>query len=139
MPKKGKGKKSSKKASAGVSDTLKNTALGVVDEVEKASGVVIGEIRNSFEFIGGKVADTAKVAADTTVAVKDKVTSKEVTDQLYGLLKDVEEVGESLVDVITSHFDSLRKTIAKPPKKKKKKSTGKKASAKKKVVKKAHC
>ena len=128
---KAKVKKAARKADKGVGDTLRDTALGVVDEVEKASGVVLEEIKSSFEFIGGKVADTAKTAADTTIAVKDKVTSKEVTDQLHGLVKDVEEVGDSLLNVITSHFDSLRKTVAKPVKKTRKKAVKKKAGKKK--------
>lgn len=132
---KAKVKKAARKVEKGVGDTLKDTALVVVDEVEKAGGVVLEEIRSSFEFIGGKVADTAKSAADTTVAVKDKVTSKEVTDQLHGLVRDVEEVGESLLNVITSHFDSLRKTVSKPVKKKAvKKKASKKKTAKKKTA-----
>ena len=139
MPKKGKRKKG-KKAAAGVGDTLKDTALGVVDEVEKAGGVVLGEIRNSFDFIGDKVTSTARVAADTTVAVKDRVTSQEVTDQLHELVRDVEDAGASLIKVINSHFESLRKSIAKAPKPKKPKKpkkTGKKAAKKKSASKKA--
>ena len=115
MAKKARGKKSSEPASGGIAHTIKSAAMDVVDEVEKAGGVVLGEIRNSFQFISTKVTDTAKSAADTTIAVKDKVTSKEVTDQLYGLLQDVEEVGESLVKVIGEHFQSLRRTLASSP------------------------
>jgi hypothetical protein len=115
MAKKARRKKSSETANGGIAHTIKSAAMDVVDEVEKAGGVVLGEIRNSFQFISTKVTDTAKSAADTTIAVKDKVTSKDVTDQLYGLLQDVEEVGESLVKVIGQHFQSLRRTLASSP------------------------
>jgi hypothetical protein len=131
MAKKSKGKGKGKKANKGLGATIKGTALGVVDEVEKAGGVVLDELKTTIDFITGKVTDTAKVAADTGVAVKDAVTSKQVTDQLHALVREVEEVGEGLAGVISSQFDSLRKTISKPAKKPKKKAAKKKAAKKK--------
>ena len=139
MAKKGKRKKSSKKASAGVGETIRGTALEVVDEIEKAGGVVLGEIRSSFDFIGDKVTTAAKAAAGTTVAVKDRVTSQEVTDQLHELVQDVEDAGASLMHAITGQFESLRKSIAKAPKATRPRKTKKKAvkkKAKKKAVRK---
>ena len=128
---KSKGKKAAKKANKGLGATIKGTALGVVDEVEKAGGVVLDELKSTIDFITGKVADTAKVAADTGVAVKDVVTSKQVTDQLHALVREVEEVGEGLAGVITSQFDALRKTISKPAKEPKGKAAKKKATKRK--------
>ena len=107
-------KKSAKRktrAKPSVSRTIKNTASEVVSEVENASEVVLREVRDSFDFISGKVTDTAKFAADTTRAVTRKVTSKETTQNIQALLKEVEQAGENLLGVIGGHLDSLKKTI----------------------------
>ncbi|MGB5426801.1 MAG: hypothetical protein WBN95_08420, partial [Gammaproteobacteria bacterium] len=96
------------KAKPSVSRTIRNTASDVIDEVESAGEVVLGEIRNSFDFISGKVTDTAKLAADTTKAVTRKITSKDTTRQIHALLSEVEQAGESLLKVIGEHFDSLK-------------------------------
>jgi hypothetical protein len=134
MARKRKAKKKAGKATAGVGSTIRQTATGLLDEVEKAGEVVLAEIKDSFEFISGKVADTARYAAETTVAVKDKVT----TQQLQTLLKEVEEVGEGLAQGIAGRFESLRSSLlktgssAKP--KKAKKKVAKKRTAKKRVV-----
>jgi len=134
MAKKRKSKKKQSKARPGVGDTLKHTASGLLDEVEKAGEVVLGEIKDSFDFLSGKVADTAKYAAETTIAVKDKVT----TEQLQALLKEVEDVGEGLLQGISGRFETLRDTLLKPAAKKKaaKKKAAKKKAAKKKAAKK---
>jgi hypothetical protein len=131
--KKGKGKAAPAKApeqTTSAAGTIKGTAGEIVDEVEKASGVVLGEVRSSIGYIGGKLTDTAKAAAGATVAVKDRVISKEVSDQLISLAKDVEEVGESLLKVISSHFTSLRDTVIRPAAKT---TTKKKAAARRKA------
>jgi hypothetical protein len=140
-----KAKKTAKrktKAEPSVSRTIRNSASDVIDEVESAGEVVLGEIRNSFDFISGKVTDTAKLAADTTRAVTRKITSKDSTRQIHALLSEVEQAGESLLKIIGDHFDSLKGTVlsasgsAKPAAKMKKKVTRKKAAAKKAVTKK---
>ena len=128
------------KAEPSVSRTIRNSASDVIDEVESAGEVVLGEIRNSFDFISGKVTDTAKLAADTTRAVTRKITSKDTTRQIHALLSEVEQAGESLLKIIGDHFDSLKGTVlsasgsAKPAAKKK--VNRKKAAAKKAVTKK---
>ena len=138
-----KGKKTAKgkaKAKPTVSHTIRNSASDVIDEVESAGEVVLGEIRNSFDFISGKVTDTAKLAADTTRAVSRKIKSKETTRQIHALLGEVEQAGEGLLKAIGEHFDSLKGTVlsardsAKPAAKKK--VTRKKTAAKKTVTKK---
>ncbi len=133
------------KAKPSVSRTIRNSASDVIDEVESAGEVVLGEIRNSFDFISGKVTDTARLAADTTKAVTRKITSKDTTRQIHALLSEVEQAGESLLKVIGEHFDSLKGTVlsatgsAKPAAKKKvtrKKTAAKKTLTKKPVVRK---
>ena len=134
MAKKGKSKKKQSTARPGVGDALKHTAAGLLEEVEKAGEVVLSEIKESFDFLSGKVADTAKYAAETTIAVKDKVT----TEQLQALLKEVEDVGEGLLQGISGRFETLRDSVLKPAAKKKatKKKAAKKKAAKKKAAKK---
>ena len=138
-----KGKKTAKgkaKVKPSVSHTIRNSASDVIDEVESAGEVVLGEIRNSFDFISGKVTDTAKLAADTTKAVTRKIKNKDTTRQIHALLSEVEQAGESLMKAIGEHFDSLKGTVlsagesAKPATKKK--VTRKKAAAKKTVTRK---
>ena len=133
-------KKSAKrkaKAKPSVSRTIRSSAGNVIDEVENAGEVVLGEIKDSFDFISDKLTDTAKFAADTTKAVTRKVTSKDTTRQIQGLLKEVEQAGESLLAVIGNQFESLKGTVlsatgsSKPAPKRKKKATRKKATAKK--------
>ena len=138
-----KGKKTAQrkaKAKPTVSHAIRNSASDVIDEVESAGEVVLGEIRNSFDFISGKVTDTAKLAADTTRAVSRKIKSKETTRQIHALLGEVEQAGEGLLKAIGEHFNSLKGTVlsagdsAKPAAKKK--VTRKKTAAKKTVTKK---
>ena len=137
---KGKGKAKKKPS---VTRTIKDSASTVIDEVESAGEVVLGEIKGSFDFIGDKVTDTAKFAADTNRAVTRKETSKDTTRQIQALLKEVEQAGESLLAVIGNQFDSLKDTVlsatggSKPAPKSKKKITRKKAAAKKTTAKKA--
>jgi hypothetical protein len=138
-----KGKKTAQrkaKAKPTVSHAIRNSASDVIDEVESAGEVVLGEIRNSFDFISGKVTDTAKLAADTTRAVSRKIKRKETTRQIHALLGEVEQAGEGLLKAIGEHFNSLKGTVlsagdsAKPAAKKK--VTRKKTAAKKTVTKK---
>ena len=82
-----------------VSGAIKSTATEVVEEVEKASDVVLREIRESFDFITGKVTDTARFATATTRAVTQKVTSEETVQMLQGLLKDVEEIAANAKEI----------------------------------------
>ena len=85
-------------------------------------------------------------AAETTVAVAEKVTVKEPAELIRGLLEDVKDAGEASIKTITERFEALRshaeesvtsfgeKKAAK--KKAAKKKTAKKKAAKKKVAKK---
>jgi hypothetical protein len=122
---------------------ISNTAADVINEVERASDVVMREIRDSFDYLGNKATETAHYATATTKAVRDRVTSKETVDRLHGLLEDIEEAGEGLLKVIGSSFETLKGTVIsgsgaggtrKAARKKttaRKKTSAKKAAAKK--------
>ena len=131
-------RKVSARKSPGAGSTIRSTAGEVVDEVEKAGNIILREIGNSFDYVSGKVSDTARAVASTTKKVTEKVTSKDTTQHVHDLLKDVEEAGENLLGIIGKRIDSLRKTVtAKVPEKpaaaKKKVPARKKAAAKKKL------
>jgi len=104
MTKKSAMRKTRGKASG--SNSTRNTA----SEVENASDVVLREIKDSFDFIGEKVNETAKSASSKSKAVSRKVIRKETTKRIQALLKDIEQAGESLLGVIGGHLDSLKKT-----------------------------
>jgi hypothetical protein len=134
MPKKkakAAGEKKKAESGADVRGFISHTASDVIDEVEKASDVVMREIRDSFDFLSTKVTDTARYTAATTKAVRDRVTSKETVKQLHGLLDDLEEAGESLLKVIGSSFDTIKSTVVSGSVTEKKKKSVKKTSAKK--------
>lgn len=144
--KSGKSRSKAKESKNDVRHVIADTAAEVVDEVEKAADVVLREINESFNFLSKQVTDTARYAAKTTKAVRDKVTSKETAKQLQGLLKEVEDAGESLLHVIGGSFDSLKDTVLstagmktgskkKAPSRKKKPAAKKKAPARKKAAK----
>lgn len=99
------------KAGEDVRGFFSATATDVIKEVEKASNVVMREIRDSFDFLSTKATDTVRYTAATTKAVRDRVTSKETVEQLQGLLGDIEEAGESLLNVIGNSFDALKSTV----------------------------
>ena len=112
MPKKKSGKSGTKAGSRpGVGRVITGTASDVIDEVEKAADVVLQEIKDSFDFLTGKVTDTAKFAAKTSKEVKKKVIRKETAKHIQGLLKEVEEAGEGLLHVISGSFESWKETV----------------------------
>jgi hypothetical protein len=141
----GKTSKAKKKTSKG---GLKGTAAGFLDEVEKHGSALAGEVKELFDTLTQKVANLASAAAETTVAVAEKVTIKDPAELLRGLVEDVKEAGEASINTIGKRFDELRshaeKSVSstegkKPAKKKvtKKKVTKKKATPKKSAKKKA--
>ncbi|MEN8762290.1 MAG: hypothetical protein ABF290_07630 [Thiogranum sp.] len=157
--KKSKGKK---KTAKGTASSLKETAAGYLDEVEKHGSALAGDVRQLFDTLTDKVSGLASTAAETTVAVAEKVTVKEPAELLRGVLEDVREASEVSLKTITDSFEALRshaeksvsaiggkavveekvakKTVAKKKVAKKKvakKTVAKKKVAKKKVAKKA--
>jgi hypothetical protein len=145
MAKKGGKKKAPSKPS--LAGTVKVSAGKIVDEVEKVSEVVIAELREGFDTVSGKVSAVAKGAAGT-------VAETQVGHLLKSLTDEIEEMGESLIGVVSTRLGQLRgKAVegaesitraAKPAAKKaavKKKVTeraaAKKPAVKKKVAKKA--
>ena len=142
----GKNSKGKKKTAKGTASSLKDTAAGFLDEVEKHGSALAGDVKQLFDTLTDKVSGLASTAAETTVAVAEKVTVKEPADLFRGLLEDVKLAGEASITTITERFEALRshaeksvsavgeKTVAK--KKVAKKKVAKKKVAKKKVAKK---
>jgi adenylate kinase len=136
-----KSSKAKKKAAKGAAGSIKDTAAGFLDEVEKHGSALAGEVRELFDTLTAKVSGVASTAAETTAAVAEKVTIKEPADLLRGLLEDVKEAGEASIKTITDRFEALRshaeKSVSAAGKKKAaKKKAAKKKAAKKKVAKK---
>jgi len=143
--------KAKKKTAKGTASSLKDTAAGFLDEVEKHGSALAGDVRQLFDTLSEKVSGLASSAAETTVAVAEKVTVKEPAELIRGLLEDVKDAGEASIKTITERFEALRshaeesvtsfgenKTAKKKTAKKKtaKKKVAKKKAAKKKVAKK---
>ena len=137
--KKSKGKKKTEK---GTASSLKNSAAGFLDEVEKHGSALAGDVRQLFDSLSEKVSGLASAAAETTVAVAEKVTVKEPAELIRGLLEDVKDAGEASIKTITERFEALRSHAEESvtsfgEKKAAKKKAAKKKAAKKKVAKKA--
>jgi len=126
--KKSKGKK---KAAKGTAGSLKDTAAGFLDEVEKHGSALAGDVKQLFDTLTDKVSGLASTAAETTVAVAEKVTVKEPAELLRGLLEDVKDAGEASIKTIAERFEALSSHAEKSVS-----GFGGKAGAKKKVAKK---
>lgn len=137
----GKGSKGKKKADKGRVASLKETATGFINEVEKQGSALAGEVRELFDTLTDKVSHVASSAAETTAAVAERVTIKEPAELLRGLLEDVKEAGEASIKTIGERFDALRShaeesVAAAAAGKARKKKAPKKKAAKKKTAKK---
>ncbi len=135
-----KSSKAKKKASKGKVSSLKQTAAGFLEEVEKHGSALAGEVKEVFDSLTDKVSNVASSAAETTVAVAEKVTIKEPADLLRGVLEDVKAAGEASIKTIGKRFEALRshaeKSVPGGGKKSAKKKVAKKKAAKKKAAKK---
>jgi hypothetical protein len=136
-----KGAKGKKRAAKKQARSWKKTAKGFMNEVEKHGSALAGEVKEVFDGLTAKVSSLASSAAESTVAVAEKVTIKEPAELLRGLLEDVREAGEASVKTIGERFDALRshaeETVsAAGGKKAAKKKAAKKKAAKKKAAKK---
>lgn len=120
-----------KAADTGLSAGIHAAAESIVEEVDKTSASVLGELRKGLGTVTDKVTGVARSLADTQPA-----------QALFGLIEDVEEIGERVVDMVGKRFDQLRGKVeeeaksaaAKPRKKAAKKKVAKKKVARKKVT-----
>jgi hypothetical protein len=87
---------------------IKKNAAKVVVDVEKTGEAIVNELGDHYDKLRGKVAQFAKTVSETTVAVKDKVTSQETRDQLAELVDDVEAAGVYVVGQINDRFGKLK-------------------------------
>ena len=141
-----KNSKGKKKTAKGAASSLKDTAAGFLDEVEIHGSALAGDVRQLFDTLTDKVTGLANTAAETSVAVAEKVTVKEPAELLRGLLEDVREAGEASIETIAERFEAMRSHAEKSvsvvgekkvaEKKVAEKTVAKKAVAKKKVAKK---
>jgi hypothetical protein len=90
--------------------SLKDVAGGFVEEVEKAGSGLIGEVKQLFDDLSGKLSRVAEAAVDTTSVVAQKV-GKEPAHYIGGLLREVHEAGEASVKAIGESFDALRDRV----------------------------
>ena len=128
----------------GIGKTVGSTAGAIVDEVEKAGEIMLREIREGFDVVTDKASHAVKAVADASVTVKDKVTEAHPKQLMVDFVSEVEEIGESLADGISSRIAQLRDSVigavaeAKAPSSrmagKKKPVAKKKAASKKKVA-----
>jgi hypothetical protein len=116
-----------------IKQTVSSTASSVIDEIDKASDVVIREIRDGFNAVSDKAKVAAKSAADASVNVKDIVADAQPKQIFLSLVEEVEEITEGIVNVVKERFNQLGKSAETAAKKK----TVKKKAAKKAVKKKA--
>ena len=122
----------------GIGKTVSSTAGVIVDEVEKAGEVMLREIREGFDVVTDKASHAVKAAADASVTVKDKVSDAQPKQLMMDFVSEVEEIGESLVEGISSRITQLRDAVvgavaeAKAPARKK--AGKKKVAAKKKAA-----
>jgi hypothetical protein len=137
-------KKSTAKTSqtrlTGIKQTVSTTANSVIDEIDKASDVVVREVREGLNAISDKAKIAAKSAADASVNVKDIVIDSHPKEIFLSLVDEVEEIAEGIINVVKERFNQLGSTAestAKKSVKKKAKKTAKKKAAKKKAAKKA--
>jgi hypothetical protein len=137
-------KKSTAKTSqtrlTGIKQTVSTTANSVIDEIDKASDVVVREVREGLNAISDKAKIAAKSAADASVNVKDIVIDSHPKEIFLSLVDEVEEIAEGIINVVKERFNQLGSTAestAKKSVKKKAKKAVKKKAAKKKAAKKA--
>ena len=137
-------KKSTAKTSqtrlTGIKQTVSTTASSVIDEIDKASDVVVREVREGLNAISDKAKIAAKSAADASVNVKDIVIDSHPKEIFLSLVDEVEEIAEGIINVVKERFNQLGSTAestAKKSVKKKAKKAVKKKAVKKKAVKKA--
>lgn len=137
-------KKSTAKTSqtrlTGIKQTVSTTASSVIDEIDKASDVVVREVREGLNAISDKAKIAAKSAADASVNVKDIVIDSHPKEIFLSLVDEVEEIAEGIINVVKERFNQLGSTAestAKKSVKKKAKKAVKKKAAKKKAAKKA--
>ena len=136
-------KKSTAKTSqtrlTGIKQTVSTTASSVIDEIDKASDVVVREVREGLNAISDKAKIAAKSAADASVNVKDIVIDSHPKEIFLSLVDEVEEIAEGIINVVKERFNQLGSTAestAKKSVKKKAKKAVKKKAVKKKAVKK---
>ncbi|MEA1889524.1 MAG: hypothetical protein U9N50_07075 [Pseudomonadota bacterium] len=122
-----------------IKKTVSSTASSVIVEIDKASDVVVREIREGFNSISDKAKVAAKSAADASVNVKDIVSDAHPKEIFLSLVDEVEDVAEGIINVVKERFNQLGLTAESSAKKKavKKKAAKKKAVKKKAVKKKA--
>ena len=137
-------KKSTAKTSqtrlTGIKQTVSTTASSVIDEIDKASDVVVREVREGLNAISDKAKIAAKSAADASVNVKDIVIDSHPKEIFLSLVDEVEEIAEGIINVVKERFNQLGSTAestAKKSVKKKAKKAVKKKAVKKKAAKKA--
>ena len=96
-----KGKKSSKDQAtgkkSGIADTVMATASTVIKEVEKVGDFFLTEVRDGLSTVTDKIATTAK-----------GVTEIQARQGLKSLVKEVEEIGDSVVEAVSQKLDQLR-------------------------------
>lgn len=134
-------KKSTAKTSqtrlTGIKQTVSTTASSVIDEIDKASDVVVREVREGLNAISDKAKIAAKSAADASVNVKDIVIDSHPKEIFLSLVDEVEEIAEGIINVVKERFNQLGSTAESSAKKSVKKKAAKKAVKKKAVKKKA--
>ncbi len=106
--KKAKNAKKDKKVTKKATASVKESTLGFLDEVEKTSHTLAGEVKELFDSLTEKVSKMANSAADTTAAVAGKVHIKEPTQLFWDLLDDVKEAGETSLETIGASLEALR-------------------------------
>lgn len=124
----------------GIKQTVSTTASSVIDEIDKASDVVVREVREGLNAISDKAKIAAKSAADASVNVKDIVIDSHPKEIFLSLVDEVEEIAEGIINVVKERFNQLGSTAestAKKSVKKKAKKAVKKKVVKKKAAKKA--
>jgi hypothetical protein len=119
-----------------IKQTVSSTASSVIDEIDKASDVVIREIRDGFNAISDKTKVAAKSAADASVNVKDIVAEAHPKEIFLSLVDEVEEITEGIVNVVKDRFNQLGKSAEGAAKKKAVKKKAAKKAVKKKAAKK---
>ena len=140
MAKKKSTAKTSQTRLTGIKQTVSTTASSIIDEIDKASDVVVREVREGLNAISDKAKIAAKSAADASVNVKDIVIDSHPKEIFLSLVDEVEEIAEGIINVVKERFNQLGSTAessAKKSVKKKAKKAVKKKAVKKKAAKKA--
>jgi cobalamin biosynthesis Mg chelatase CobN len=137
MAKKKSTAKTSQTRLTGIKQTVSTTASSVIDEIDKASDVVVREVREGLNAISDKAKIAAKSAADASVNVKDIVIDSHPKEIFLSLVDEVEEIAEGIINVVKERFNQLGSTAESSAKKSVKKKAAKKAVKKKAVKKKA--